>query len=563
MTSEKEKIKDVLNTVGLSIDQINDWIALTDKKGKALYANAAVEKISGYSKQEIIGNGLNIFKSHIMPDETYRQLWERILKGESYNCVFANRHKDGSIYYVANSIYPIKNETGKIKYFLSIGKEMNADGELTKQIHESMHYDKLTGLLNRNSFIENLSNMKWAYANMAVVVIKIRRLSIINKNYSFRSGEYTIKEVSDRIKKVLDEEMVFSRIEGNVLAILMTDYGNSYHIVRLINKIENSFKTPIRIENEDIYLSFSFGIATHHKENGKPDGDSLLADAQIALSQVRKNGSLERYEFYSTSLNEEVQDKIAIEKEVYEAFRNDRFVSYYQPVVDIETGRIIGLEALMRCEKGDEVISPLRFMNTLEETGLISEVGYRLVQKISRQIKEWMKEYGGSLPVSINLSPVQFKNEYFCGKILDVISDEGIPAELITFEITESTLIENINRTMEILNEMRSRGFNVAIDDFGTGYSSLSYIQKFNINSLKIDMSFIKNIASNSGDQTIVNAVIMMAKGLNINTVAEGIETKEQLEVLKALGCNKGQGYYWSKPVKGSEISKIYEDKWP
>lgn len=558
----KEADIKILNTIGMSIDQIEDWVVVTDTQGKALYANTAVEKISGYTREEILGKNPNIFKSNIMKAETYQELWTNIRNGNRYECVFANRHKDGSLYYIVNSIYPIRGEDGKIEYYISLGKEMDADNNLTKQIHETMHYDRLTGLLNRDSFIDALSNIKWSKSDIAVLVVKILKLSAINKKYSYHFGEHIIKRVSQNIKGLVGEETILSRIEGNSLAILLTDFESSHRIVQFINKIEDTLKEPMRIKDEEIYVSLSYGIAMDSVESISKNGidaDGLLANAQIALTQVKNSTDPIKYKFYTSSMNEEVQCKMDLEKNLYAAFKNDEFEPHFQPIVDLKTGETIALEALMRWRKPDgQVVGPGEFIDMLEETGLIVDVGYRLLEKIVNQMEKWILKYNKCLPVSINISPIQFKNEDFYERVKDTIAGYRLSPDLLIFEITESTLISDIDRTVDILAKMRAQGFNFAIDDFGTGYSSLSYIQKLQVNSLKIDMSFIRNLTWNKADQTIVNAVIMMAKGLDIQVVAEGIETKEQYDLLRKMGCDKGQGYLWSKPRSAMEIEDLY-----
>lgn len=558
MDSNINDMQQEFDIIKMALEQVEDWVVLTDKKGIVLYANSAVEKISGYKKEELVGNNLNRLKSNMMPDETYSNLWTNLLKGENFDCVFANRHKNGEVYYVANSIYPVKNKNMELEYFISMGKELHSDDELTQQIHETMHYDKLTGLLNRNSFLENLSQTKWAKENVAVIVIKILRLGIINKQFSFGHGEHAIKEVSNKIKYILNEDVIFSRIDGNVLALSMTDYKNTHNLTRLIKQIEELFKEPIKVKGQELYISLAFGIATHNSNDGEINAGNLLANAQIALSQVKIVNSPEKYEFYTSYMNDEMQNRVEIENKIYAAYKNNEFIPYFQPIINLKTGQVASLEALVRWkQENGELVPPGKFIKILEETGLIVEVGYRLMEQICQKIRNWREQYHFSHPIAINLSPVQFKDKSFEEKVLQLFEKESIPPELITFEITESTFIEDIELTKKTLEAIKSKGFNVSIDDFGTGYSSLAYLQKLKINTIKIDMSFIKNIVENEGDQIIVKAVTMMAKGLGLKTVAEGIETREQLEMAKKLGCDKGQGYYWSKPLPAEEIILI------
>ena len=240
------------NLIKQALEQIEDWVVVTNIEGVVLYINAAAERISGYKKEELLGGKLNNIKSNVMPDEVYRNLWHNLLNGDTFECVFVNTHKAGHLYYVANSIYPIRGEDGGLQCFISIGKEIHKEDALTQQIHDAMHYDRLTGLLNRSSFIRNIDRIKWAKENVTVIVIKIRRLGIINKQYGFNHGEYSIKEVSDRIHSILEKDVMLSRIDGNVLAFSLIDCPSIHKIVSLIKKIEGLFHEPVNIKGERI-----------------------------------------------------------------------------------------------------------------------------------------------------------------------------------------------------------------------------------------------------------------------------------------------------------------------
>ena len=553
--------------IQLAAEQVRDWILITDLSGTILYVNPEVEKISGYSEKELVGYKPSVLKSDLIPRKVYTRLWDTILSGKVYSNVVANRHKNGNLYYLASNITPVKDEEEKIQFFIATGRVISQDGKLEKQMHDVVHQDALTGLLNRNSFIEEVSQAQEYGENTAVIAVTINKLGLINSNYGFLCGDKVIQEVGYRIKSVLDEDCIVARPEGKVFAILFPNFKNPAKIVQMIKKIEEAVWVPIELKEEAIYISVRFGIATYPSEtakekNSRTDADSLLTMAQLALSKVKQSANLENYEFYTDTMNQQVMDQINMENEIYTAFEDDEFIPFYQPLICLDTGKPFGLEALARRKKATgEIVPPMEFISFLEETGLIVEVGFELIEQICDQIRSWIDEFGFSYPVAINLSPVQFKDEDFCKKMRRVVTEKGISPHLITFEITESMLIEDISLTISILEELRFYGFTVSIDDFGTGYSSLSYIQKFRINRIKIDMSFIRHIVTNEVDQTIVKAIIMMAEGLKLETIAEGVETKEQLEIIKRLGCDMGQGYYWERPLPADEISsKWYKE---
>ncbi|NLI90505.1 MAG: EAL domain-containing protein [Epulopiscium sp.] len=552
-------MSDILNNIMETAEQIADWVIVTDICGVILYANPEVENLSGYSKEELIGNKPSKFKSDLVSNDVYEKLWETILRGEPYLNLIVNRHKNGNLFHLANTISPIRNKEGEIKYFISIAKSLNNEGKLKRQIHNAVHNDRLTGLLNRNSFIAEMSLAKLRYKKFAVIAISINKLGLINNKYGFLFGDKVIREVGIIIGENTSPNCVLSRVESKVFGLIVPSYESEVQIINMINKIDESLNKPFKIKGEEVYVSVSYGITTYTSDNYEEikskDHDLLLTRAQLALSSVKKYNTLQRYEFYTPEMNKRASNIISMESEIYTAYKNDEFISFYQPFIDLTSGEICGLEALMRRQKPTgEIIAPNQFIESLEETGLIIEVGFSLIEKICRQMRNWIDTYGCCPPVSINLSPTQFKDEFFCEKLIAIIEKEKVPTNLITLEITESMLIEDVNRTVCILERLRSHGFTISLDDFGTGYSSLSYIQRFKINTIKVDMSFIRNIRKSQADQAIVKAIIMMAKALDLKTIAEGVETKEQVKIIKDLGCDIGQGFYWDKPMPAKEI---------
>ena len=556
---DKSEHSKELDIIKLALEQIKTWVVLTDIYGDILYANSVVEDISGYSIGELLGRNPSVLKSDLMPHEIYVELWENVINGKAYKCVFANRHKDGNLYYLASSIYPIKDREGEIKYFLSIGSHMDDEDEFVQQIHEAMHYDRLTGFHNRNSFVEAIYQIREERKDIGILAISIKNMGLINTMHGFVFGDYVIKEVASKIKKVLGDDGILARIDGKRFGILLIDLNNPYRVIRIIELIEEAFEEPILVKGEELDISLSYGISmgAFDKDIMHRDAEMLLTNAELALSRAGEGDLAKRYRFYMPSMNQEISERVDRERQINSAFRDDEFIPYFQPIIDITAGKISGLEALMRHRKPTgEIVAAGHFIDILEETGLIVDVGFNLIRKICAQMKRWIDGNGYNLPVSINLSPMQFRDIYFCNKVLDIIGEAGIPPRLINFEITESMLIEDIDRTMSILENMKERGFNVLIDDFGTGYSSLSYIQRLKIDCIKIDMSFLRNIVESNADQTIVKAIVMMSKGLNLQTIAEGIETKEQLDMIIELGCDMGQGYYWSHPLPAEGLGQ-------
>lgn len=551
------KTPQTLELLKVAVGQIQDWLVITDIDGKILYVNKQVQQISGYKEDEIIGHNPSMWQSGESTQETYAFLWDAILSGKPYYGVITNRRKNGEIFYLANTISPVNDENGKIQYFVSTAKDITKNYELQGQLNNIILYDSLTQLPNRTSFIkvieENVSTTK----KSAILAISIKKINLVNNTYGFTYGDKIIKKIAKRIKKTLNDDYVFSRIESHVFAILVPQLENLSEIVSLINKIEKTVGNHIMLKGEEIYIELSTGVGVSPTD--ADNGIKLLARAQIALNKVESASDSHTYAFYTSQMNKEAQEQLYMENDVYRAYENDEFIPYFQPFVNIKTGEICGFEALMRRQNSKgEIILPSEFIGILEQMGLIEKVELMFIQKVCEQIRKWIDHGENVVPVAINISPIQFSNERLASKIIRMVNKVGIPRELITIEIIESMFMENLELAKSVLKELKDEGFTIAIDDFGTGYSSLSYLREFDADHLKIDISFIEKIVKNKRDQALVKAIIAMAKALNMQTVAEGIETEQQLEIIGKLGCDIGQGHYWGVALPANEIASKY-----
>ncbi len=546
-----------LELLRVALEQIQDWLVVTDIDGTILYVNEQVGKTSGYSKNEIIGQNPSIWQSGESTKETYKSLWDAILSGKPYYSVISNRRKNGEVFYLANTISPVNGEDGKIQYFVSTAKDITKNFELQEQLNNIIHYDSLTQLPNRTSFIKDIQEMVCPTSQSAILAISIKKINIVNNTYGFIYGDQIIKKVADKISKTLNKDYIFSRIESHVFAILVPRFENVSEIVSLINKIEQTVGNHMTLKGQELYIELSTGVGVSPTD--ATNGIGLLSKAQTALDKVHVDNNPHTYGFYSQEMDLEAQIQLQVENDVYRAYENDEFIPYFQPFIDIKTGEICGFEALMRRENSKgEIILPSQFIGILEQMGLIEKIELVFIEKVCEQIRKWMIDGEKIVPVAINISPLHFKNKNLVKKIINIVNKANIPRELITIEIIESMFIEDHELAKSILKELKEAGFTIAIDDFGTGYSSLSYLKEFNADHLKIDISFIEEIVTNKGDRAIVKAIIAMAKALNLKTVAEGIETGQQLEIIDELGCDIGQGHYWGVPMPANEIAIKY-----
>jgi len=559
----KEKsLVDELKKLKTAIENSGDWILITDKYGTIEYANRAVENISKYNKKEIIGKNPRIFKSNKHDIEFYKNLWNTILSGNIFNAIIINRKKTGELFELHYSITPLKDESGNITHFVATAKDITEQKTLEKQIEYLKYYDSLTGLYNRNFFIEELQRIikrsEVESLRFSVVILDIDKFTSINDTFGYEIGDDILKITGERIVNIVCNECIVSRFEADKFGIILTNTENPEDIVTLLEKIRNNLKIPINIKNEDIIITLSMGIAIFPENGNTPD--TLIKNAEIALSKSREE-HMNSYKFFEEDLNIKTSEFVHMQRHLFHALEKNEFVMHYQPYFDATTQKISGIEALLRWYSPKfGIVTPDMFIPYLEETGMIIDVGKWIIQTVCRQIKEWIdKGYKTSIvPVFINLSLAQFLQKDLLEFVGKTIADTGIYPSFLGFEITESTFTQDITYTKYILEILRKKGISLSIDDFGTGYSSLSSLKKIPINNIKIDRSFIKELINSPEDASIVITTITMAHNLGLKTIAEGVETEDQCKFLRILRCDMLQGYYFCKPIPTSEVEKFF-----
>jgi len=554
---ENEKWKNILDT---AINEGVDWVIITDAEGKILYANKAVEEISQYKKEEIIGKKVNIFESGYQSKALFKKVWRYIHAGETFEGIFINRKKNGELFYLNSAIIPIFMN-GKLVNIVETGKDITQEKFLEDELKKISFYDVLTQLPNRNLFVEEVSNYleraKHEKHNAAILIIDLNKFSYINNTYGYKVGDQYLVSFAKKLKKIFRKGDIISRIGNDEFGILLEDLADKKHVLLVLEKIKEELSKPIIIDNNNFIVSYNIGIAIF-PDDGE-DAETLLKQADIALSSAKSEGENE-YKFYENVMNQKASEFLILKKHMIEALENENFIIYYQPYFDTKTKELKGFEALLRWKLGSELISPIKFIPILEETGLIRDVEKWVVKEVCNQINEWKSKEYKPVPVSINISPISFKKENFIENLTEIVEENKIDPSLITFEITENSFIDNFESAVKLLKKIKDLGFKIAIDDFGTGYSSLSYLRNIPADILKIDISFIRDIVDDPYDLAVVETIINLSKNLDMKTIAEGVETKEQLFLLKEINCDMVQGYLLSKPLPPDEIEKFLID---
>jgi diguanylate cyclase (GGDEF)-like protein len=450
---------------------------------------------------------------------------------------------------------------GKLVNIVETGKDITQEKFLEDEIKKISLYDILTNLPNRSLFVEEVSNYleraKVEKKNAAILIIDLNKFSYINSTYGYDIGDKYLINFANKLKKIFRKGDVISRIGNDEFGILLEDLADKKHILLVLEKIKEEFSKPIKINGNSFIISYNIGIAIF-PDDGE-DAETLLKQADIALSSAKREGENE-YKFYENIMNKKASEFLILKKNMVEALKNENFIINYQPYFDTLTKEVKGFEALLRWKAGQEIIPPSKFIPILEETGLIIDVERWLVKEICLQIEKWKSKGYEPVPISINISPVSFKKENILENLAKIVEKHKVEPNLIAFEITENSFIDNFENAVKTLKKIKEKGFKIAIDDFGTGYSSLSYLRNIPADILKIDISFIRDIVEDPHDLAIVETIINLSKNLGLKTVAEGVETKDQLYLLQRINCDMVQGYLLSKPTTADEIEKFLKE---
>ncbi|MCX7066407.1 MAG: EAL domain-containing protein [Methylococcales bacterium] len=532
-----------------------------------LKVNKAFTKITGYSVDEAVGQKTSLLKSGKQNAAFYLQLWETLKITHYWQGELWNKRKNGEIYPQWLSIFEKCNAQHEIEHYIAVFSDITDRKTAETRIHFMAHYDALTGLANRvqlheqiNEAIEQSLDKNDSFA---VMMLDLDNFKVINDSLGHSIGDELLKEVARRLLECTRIEDTVARLGGDEFVILLHDLGHykneaADNVAQVAEKVLHCLAQPITINNHHLHITTSIGIAIN------TDADTathLIKYADNALYSAKSLGR-NNYQFYSTEMNETANFRLTVENELRYALEHSQLELYYQPQVDIKTNRISSAEALLRWhhpQKG--MISPAIFIPIAEKTGLIVLIGTWVMRTACLQIAEWNKlqlthpiDY-----LAVNVSARQFIQQNFVELVINMINDTGINANQLEIELTEGVLIYDVDDTLKKLQTLKELGVRIAIDDFGTGYSSLSYLKRFPLNVLKIDKSFIDTVVTDTSDAVIVQTIIMLAKGLEISVIAEGVESEQQLEFLRLRECDAFQGYFCSPPVPNAAFLALLD----
>ena len=532
-----------------AFEHSKEMIIITDKDSNILFANPAVKDIMGFDPKELVGKKTAICKPAVTSEKDLEEFHKKIKEGKAFPWLFVGRKPNGEIYHLEEFVAPVISKSGEVTHFVLTGRDITRERSLQERLRDLIYNDPVTGLPNKLYLQEMLEaaleKARVRKEKVALFYVDIWGFSEINSTFGFDRGDQVLIEVSQRLKRNTGADSIVARIGGDEFAILIEGIKVDDEIRYWISKIFDAFREPFQINGDEVYLDLNIGIAVFPDGSGEKD---LISQADAALKDSKRDGA-GSYRFFTEEMTQKMGKKLILDNRLREAVKNMDFMLFYQPQVDLNNGEIIGFEALLRWS--DEKlgwVSPAEFVPELEALGLISEVGEWVLFRAASDLEKFIK-IKDEFRMAINLSPYQLRKDILLEGIVKRVENSGVSPDHFAFEITESALMSNIDEIKQELDILRDKGIMIDIDDFGTGYSSLSYLKKLPIDHLKIDRSFIIDIPGNRDSEAIVRAIVTMAKELDIGIIAEGIETREQLNFLKNLGVDRAQGFFFSKPV--------------
>jgi len=556
---EKRQIEEKLRLSAQVFESSKDAIIISDQDNKIISVNNAFTDITGYESKEVIGKNPKFLQSGRHDKEYYQQLWSDLnLKGYWQGEIW-NRRKDGEIYPEWISISIVFNEAGDITHFIAIFSDISEKKTTEAHIEFLANYDPLTQLPNRRLFIDRLYQaLKIAErekSKLAVLFFDLDHFKTINDSLGHSIGDEMLIEVGHRINNCMRDTDSPSRLSGDEFAALIADIDDIGDVITVVQKIIAAIRNVFKINQYELHVTISVGISVY--PNDGENYEALLKNADTAMYCAKNNGR-DNFEFFSSAMSTQALERLSLESSLRKAVENDELVVFYQPQIQVDSGKIVGMEALLRWPHPEMgMIPPDKFIPLAEETGLIIPIGTWVLEEACRQNKAWQDLGLIEIPVAVNLSAVQFRQHNLLEIVQKALLDTGLNAHSLELELTESLLMDCSEYNVTLLRRFRQLGLTLSIDDFGTGYSSLSYLKRFPINKLKIDGSFSKGLPKDKHNASITSAIISLGHDLEMNVIAEGVETESQFNFLQAQQCDEIQGYLFSKPLPAEEMQKL------
>ena len=558
--TDHAQAESALRQAATVFENTREGVMVTDPDKIILMVNRAFTTLMGYSKADVIGKSTDMLQSDRHDQEFFRRMWTQVKTAGHWQGEVWSRRNNGDEFPELLSISAVRDDSEKITQYVSVFTDISKIKETEAELEFLAHHDPLTRLPNRRLLLSRMRHAMEIVRRdgglLALLMLDLDRFKGVNDSFGHAAGDELLQLVAERLTKRLRTVDTLTRLGGDEFTVLLQGISNREDAGRVANEIVTILSEPWFLSNSaEIRIGSSVGIALFPEYC--TTAEEMLQQADTALYQAKEEGR-GRFKYFTEELTAVARERIALEAALRRAIAENELRVYYQPQVDIRSGELVGAEALIRWQHPQEgMMLPDRYIAIAEETGLIVSIGEWVLRETCRQGKQWLDAGYPPLTLAVNLSPHQFHHKDIAASVSQALLDTGFPAGSLELELTESILIKRENDAVEKLHQLRTQGIRLAIDDFGTGYSSLSYLKRFPIDVLKIDKSFVHDIPLDKDDMEIASTIIGMGHNLGFKVLAEGVETIEQLEFLRAQGCDMYQGYLKSPPLAAEAFEQM------
>lgn len=554
--TEQKQAEERLKQAAAVFEHTAEGVLITDVDRRIVAVNRAFTQITGYPEDDAIGRTPDMLRAGLHDDDGHLALWREVSACGHRQGEVWSRRKNGEIFPELLALSVVRDTEGFITNFVGVFSDISQMKQTEARLEHLAHYDALTDLPNRIllnlRLAHGIERVRRSGKMLAVLFIDIDRFKNVNDSLGHPAGDELLIEIASRLRGRIRGEDTLSRLGGDEFVILLDGVDRMEDVAGLAQEVIGMLNQAFHLAGgQEIFVGASIGISLYPHDTD--DHLQLIRNADAALYEAKAAGR-NVYRFYTEALTRAAHERLELESALRRALEREELILHYQPVVSVASGHTIGVEALVRWSRpGEGLVSPLRFIPLAEETGLIVPLGAWVMEAACRQGRVWI-DGGRLLSVAVNISSRQFADGTLVGTVSDILKRTGFPAGLLTLELTESAVMSDPDQAIALLSALKEIGVKLSIDDFGTGYSSLAYLKRFPVDTLKIDRSFVADIADDENDRMIVATVVAMARQMRLNVIAEGVETAEQFDFLSRLGCAACQGYLFGRPATAAEL---------